>query len=170
MKVTNMTNKRVKWISSDLYTFAFQLLDADLEYDGDEAGRIATAVQRTFERNVSWPNPEGRAEELVRNADYEIECLAEDTSIVGNAMASGDDDFDAKCEQSIIDDLEDGNEWSWCTVRVTCTVRGYGSVGTDYLGCCSYDGEEAFKAGGYYDDMKGEARARLVTALSLELA
>lgn len=171
-----MTNDWIKLISADIYEFVFKTLDTEHDMSGDEAGRVATAVQKAFDDNVSWLDHMARAEELIRDADrdgtleYEIECLEEDASIVGNAMASGDDDFDDKCEQSILADLWDGNEWAWCTVKVSCSVPGYNAVGYDCLGCCNYRNQADFEACDYYDDMRGEARAELITSLAAELA
>lgn len=87
---------------------------------------------------------------------YSIECLPEHTGVRGNAMASGDDAADKEDENRIIADLESGNEWAWCCVKVTATWNGF--TGKDYLGCCSYASEDDFKVeGGYYDDMKQQA-------------
>lgn len=88
----------------------------------------------------------------MKEIEYEIEVLPEDTEVRGNCMASGDDDFDKECEDKIIADLEAGNVWAWCTVKVTASVGGL--EGTDYLGCCSYKDEEDFREGTYYESMK----------------
>lgn len=91
---------------------------------------------------------------------YDLEIVREYMPIRGNAMASGDDDYDREVEDSIIADLEAGNDWAWCMVKVTATYDGIDSVeGVDYLGGCSYASEKDFKSpGGYYDDMKEVAR------------
>ena len=102
---------------------------------------------------------------------YEISCLPEHCPIEGNAMCSGDDSFDRQCEERIRADLEDGNEWAWCCVRVTARYDGIASVvGQDYLGGCSYDGVEDFKTGGDYDDMKDMAKVDLYSHLEGILA
>ena len=76
---------------------------------------------------------------------YEISCLPEDCPIEGNAMCSGDASFDKQCEDSIRADLEAGNDWAWCAVRVTARYDGVDSViGEDCLGCFSYDGIKDF--------------------------
>ena len=90
---------------------------------------------------------------------YTIECLPEDCPIKGNAMASGDDAYDLATEEEILAQLDNGNPWAWCCVRVKAIA---GDVfGEDYLGCCSYTSEEDFQRGGYFESMKEQARADL---------
>lgn len=102
---------------------------------------------------------------------YDIEVLPEYTDVRGNVMASGDDDYDKECEDAILADLADGNEWAWCTVKVTARYDGVDCVeGTDYLGGCSYRDRADFEAGGYYDDMKDQARDELYAQLEGILA
>ncbi len=84
-----------------------------------------------------------------------VYCLEEECSIRGNALDSGDDAVDRECEDSIREDLNSGNEWAWCTVKVVVCWKDF--YGSDFLGCCSYDSEEDFKHGGYYDDMVDNA-------------
>jgi hypothetical protein len=90
-----------------------------------------------------------------------VEALPEDVPVRGNAVASGDEEFDRKVEDEILEAME-WNEWAWCLVRVTAIYEEW--EGTDYLGCCSYESEEEFKAGGYWDDMKELAYADLCAA------
>jgi len=90
---------------------------------------------------------------------FKLECLPEDTPIRGNCSAI-DEETDAATEKWITDQLEAGNEWAWCIVRVTCYYDAglHGITGTDYLGGCSYDSEADFaKEGGYFEDMKRQA-------------
>ena len=85
--------------------------------------------------------------------EFDIELLPEDASIEGNACAH---DGCEECHAWSRDQLDRGNEWAWCTVRVVAKWEGY--EGDDYLSCCSYESEKAFKTpGGYFDDMKAEA-------------
>ena len=58
---------------------------------------------------------------------------------------------DAETVQYVRDQADSGNEWAWCTAKVTVTIGGL--TATDYLGGCSYESESDFKAGGYYSDM-----------------
>ena len=96
--------------------------------------------------------------------EFSVECLPEDMSVRGNAIASGDDDHDRMVEDKIIEELE-WNEWAWCTVRVVARWEGF--EGNDYLGGCSYKSEEDFcTPDGYYPDMK----ARALEALNEEVA
>lgn len=101
---------------------------------------------------------------LPNEVEFTIECLNEDLSIRGNCMASGDDAFDKKCEDEIIDKLESGSRWAWCCVKVTAKYKGF--EGVDHLGGCSYKDEEDFKNGGYFEDMKVQALADLNTNIA----
>lgn len=88
---------------------------------------------------------------------FTITAEPEDVPVRGNAIASGDDEYDREVEDKILDDLT-WNEWAWCCVKVTARLKGTALEGTDYLGCCSYSGVEEFcKPGGYYEDMKDRA-------------
>lgn len=93
-----------------------------------------------------------------KEVEFLIECLPEDIEVEGNALASGDKEQDRKAEQEIYRQLE-FNPWAWCTVRVIAKWDEF--EGDDYLGCCSYDSEEDFKEGGYYEDMKTSALENL---------
>ena len=76
--------------------------------------------------------------------------------IEGNAMASGDDEFDAQVENEIRERLNQGDIWAWAAVEVRATWRGF--RGTACLGCCSYQSEEDFcEPDGYFDDLVNEA-------------
>jgi hypothetical protein len=96
--------------------------------------------------------------------NYTIECLPEDISVRGNACVSGDKAHDRQVEDDIIKQLNDGNEWAWCTVRVTAELEGF--KGVAYLGACSYTSEAEFKASEYYNDMCIEAREMLRDSLA----
>ena len=86
-----------------------------------------------------------------------IEALPEEAPIDGNVCAN---DCAEACAQRVKDQLNAGNEWAWCTVRVVAEWEGL--HGDAYLGCCSYDSESEFtKPGGYFDDMKADAVADL---------
>lgn len=91
----------------------------------------------------------------VKDVEFKIECLPEDMPVRGNAC-SIDPEADRECEDKILEDLDSGNPWAWCVVRVTATYKGI--RGVDYLGGCCYASEEDFKQpNGYYDDMKANA-------------
>ena len=71
--------------------------------------------------------------------------------------------------------LAEFSEWGWCVVRCTVELKAKACVqfadplsdddyaqlcelvGTDYLGECSYESEEDFRAGGYAEDMVTQA-------------
>lgn len=74
----------------------------------------------------------------------------------GNAMASGDDDFDFETENRIIAKAEN-NVWAWCDITVRGTWKGL--TGEAHLGACSYDSEKDFRENsGYFDDMVAHVR------------
>lgn len=80
---------------------------------------------------------------------------------------TGDANTDDEVVEWIRDQLNSGNDWAWCQIEVKATWQGF--TGSDYLGGCSYESEEDFKAvGGYWGDMKLEALASLNTHLKEE--
>lgn len=85
------------------------------------------------------------------NITFQIECLPEDIHPEGNAIASGDEDYDREVVAQILEDLE-WNPWAWCVVKVSGSVDGISSE--DYLGGCSYEDQESFESNGYCEDMK----------------
>lgn len=82
--------------------------------------------------------------------------MQEDLPIEGNACACGEPDcYDAHI-RPVMDDLEvNGNPWAWCCVVVEAALEGFKGYAT--LGGCSYASEEAFRQGGYFEDMRDEA-------------
>jgi hypothetical protein len=90
--------------------------------------------------------------------EFVLECRPEYAAIEGNASAI-DDETDAASGVWIRDQLCNGNQWAWCSVCVI--ARWHSFQGMDTLGCCSYESEEAFKNGGYYEDVKAQALADL---------
>lgn len=99
---------------------------------------------------------------------YRLEAFPEDISIEGNVLASGNSDEDRKAEQWVRDSLESGNEWAWCSVKVTAYIDlpGLDLEESDYLGACSYKSQRDFEKGGYFEDMKLEAKTRLLRRLA----
>lgn len=97
------------------------------------------------------------------DVSYSIKIYPEDIPIKGYASCI-DPKTDLEVEQAIIEQLESGNQWAWCSVEVIAEYKGL--TASDYLGCCSYESEDDFKqAGGYYDDMKQIAFEQLVENL-----
>ena len=98
------------------------------------------------------------------DVEFTIECLPEDVPVRGNAMASGDPEVDKETEDYILDQLERGNEWAWCCVRVAAHWENF--HGDDYLWGCSYASEEEFcQPGGYFEHMKRAALDDLNTQI-----
>jgi hypothetical protein len=103
------------------------------------------------------------------DCSFSVRCIYEHAEIRGMCMASGDDKYDEECALKIESDLRAGNEWAWCTIEVECRWGAF--TGKDFLGCCSYESEEGFKTGGYFEDMKREAYIQMMVAIrSLEVS
>lgn len=92
---------------------------------------------------------------------YVVLVELDDTEIVGNAMASGDDKIDANYERAILQRVELGDVWAWALVRVTAHYPGTSIVGVDCLGACTYASEAEFRECQYFADMQGEASSEL---------
>lgn len=95
----------------------------------------------------------------MKTVEFNVEACQEYTEVRGNAMCSGDDDYDRKVEDRILANLDDGNVWTWASIRVSASIDGIECA--DYLGCCSYKDEEDFLKDVYYLDMKCEALSNL---------
>ena len=65
--------------------------------------------------------------------EFIVEIGPEEVPVRGNVVASGDVDYDREMENEVLADLEAGNDWAWCMVKVTAMVDGI--EGSDYLGC-----------------------------------
>lgn len=101
--------------------------------------------------------------------DYTIECLPEDSPVRGNAMASDDPALDKEVEDDILAQLDRGNEWAWCVVKVTASVEidGERFTGCAHLGGVSCANEHDFTVGNadYFADMKADALDGLMVTL-----
>jgi hypothetical protein len=95
----------------------------------------------------------------VRPMEITIKVHPEEIPVRGNAIVSGDDAYDKQVEDKIIAARADGNVWAWCVVEVIGEIDG--TTASDFLGACSYENEEAFKAGGYYEDMIALCREQI---------
>jgi hypothetical protein len=86
-----------------------------------------------------------------------ISAEPEHLPIRGNLIVSGDDEFDKKCEDEIISQLDSGNEWAWCITKCTVTPKSLNYVdiivGHSYLGGCSYENKDEFIESDSYKDM-----------------
>lgn len=106
--------------------------------------------------------------ETIDGITYTLSIEQEDIEVRGNAMASGDDTVDTAAENEIIERLDNGDVWAWfgATCTASITIDGETFEGKDHLGACCYTGLEEFIAeGGYWPDMRSEAKG----ALRLEL-
>lgn len=89
------------------------------------------------------------------DVEITIEIDNEWLPLRGNAIATGDPDYDRQVEDELLKRLDSGDIWAWCSVTVTARWNGF--EGKDHLGGCSYADEEDFKRSGYYDEMVGIA-------------
>ncbi len=99
---------------------------------------------------------------------FEIEVVADDTPVRGNALASGDDAEDKRVEDEIIERLNQGDIAAWCgvVVKAVCVIKGERFEGQASIWACSYASEEeAISSTIELYDLKGEARADLLNAM-----
>ena len=89
--------------------------------------------------------------------EFILEALSEDISPF--------DQLSPLDAQRVVDDLNAGNEWAWCCVKVTAFFQGAPLTGTAYLGGCNYESEEDFMDGGYYEELCSEASDDLIREL-----
>lgn len=101
----------------------------------------------------------------IEQVNFTLTIEPEDIPVRGNAMASGNDATDKKYEDEIIERLNNGDLWAWCSVCVTAERKGV--EGVDYLGGCCYKDEKDFKEGdSYYKDMQRQAYDDLVKKIN----
>lgn len=102
---------------------------------------------------------------MLAGVEFEVIAHEEEMQVRGNALASGDDAVDKRCEDRILARLESGDIWAWCTVEVKATWQGIEA--SDYLGGCSYDDETDFcHPKGYYPQMMQSALEELEAKVS----
>ena len=99
----------------------------------------------------------------IDQVNFSVIVHPEEIPVRGNAIASGDDRADKRAEDSIIRQLENGNNWAWCTVEVKATWKSFSA--SDYLGCCSYKSQKDFEKGGYFQDMKEQAFGQIFSQI-----
>lgn len=64
------------------------------------------------------------------------------------------DDLEKEDSDNVWEQLESGNDWAWCWVKVSLNDPQTGDeLAYDSLGCCSYASEKDFITGGYFVDM-----------------
>jgi len=93
-----------------------------------------------------------------KDLSISVDVLPEEIPIRGNLIASGNDEIDRK-EEDRVTALLEHIAWAWCIVRVSAEFHGLKAE--DYLGGCSYDSEDEFRACGYYDDMVETCRKEI---------
>lgn len=92
-----------------------------------------------------------------------LDCEPEaDIPYVGNCCAIGPKE-DLETEEWIRKELASGNEWAWCTVRVSVTWGGY--TEDTYLGGCSYKSRQDFIDSGELESMASECAYQLADRL-----
>lgn len=98
--------------------------------------------------------------------DPEITIIVheEHQDVRGNAQVSGDDKDDKAVEDALLERLERGDIWAWCSIEVRAEFRGI--TASDYLGGCCYENEADFKACPYYRDMVREATGKLADMIA----
>lgn len=88
--------------------------------------------------------------------DVTVTLRAEPEEIpIKGSFATGDDAGDRAIEQDIQQRLKNDDEWAWFCAAVEVRWGDYSA--TEYLGCCSYDSEQDFRASDYFDDMVNAA-------------
>ena len=93
--------------------------------------------------------------ELMDQLKFEVECLPEEINPYTDYLDSGDKEQDRKDVDAMMRDLNRGNAWAWCCVKVIARFNGFS--GCDYLGACSYKDQADFEKDGYFEDMKYQA-------------
>lgn len=97
----------------------------------------------------------------IEDIDFSIECLEEFEH--PNDCFALDNESQEEVVNKIINDLNNGNEWAWCCVRVIGKYKGL--TGEYYLGGCSYESEEHFRTCDYYEDMKNDVYNQIINQL-----
>ena len=132
------------------------------------------------EENIDW-SPDPEAERLPETVGlpfwdevrFSVEPEEEEMDFHGY-YKSDEPESDRQLERWIERQLEMGNQWAWCSVRLTASWTDrfhrkwsgeFGDKeyeGIDYIGGCSYKNERDFLKGGYYEQMCEDAYEHLV--------
>jgi hypothetical protein len=94
------------------------------------------------------------------DVEFTVVCEPDESAVRGNAMASGDDAADIRCENEILERLDRGDVWAWCSVKVIGEVHGVRRE-SSWLGACNYADERDFRECGYFEDMCAEVIEQL---------
>ena len=97
----------------------------------------------------------------IEQVEFSLKVEEEEIPVRGNAIDTGNREEDRKYEKKILDRLDAGDVWAWCSVLITCEWRGL--KGYASLGCCCYTNEADFKNNSlHYEEMRQEAYADLL--------
>lgn len=100
---------------------------------------------------------------VLKQGSFWIDISPEESPIKGNVSAV-DPETDREQELFIESELDSGNDWAWCMVKVSCSFMGL--TADDYLGQCSYSSEKAFiDNNDYYADMKDRCASEIAESL-----
>lgn len=90
----------------------------------------------------------------MRIQNIKITVRQSDIPVRGNAIVSGDDEYDRNVENQIISDLE-WNVWAWCDITVSLELKIAGHVfkGEDIATGCQYKDEQDFIKSALYSEM-----------------
>lgn len=77
---------------------------------------------------------------LFQDVKFEVEIEPEDLPVRGNVIESGDLQYDKSVEDEIIAELNSGNIYVWCCIKVTAKWKTWSGV--TYLGGCSSKSEK----------------------------
>lgn len=100
---------------------------------------------------------------VLKQATFYIDISPEDSQIEGNVSAV-DPETDKEQEDFVRSQLDSGNDWAWCIVKVTGEFKGLTAY--DYLGGCSYSSEKAFiDNNDHYADMKDRCASEIAESL-----
>ena len=89
---------------------------------------------------------------------FAVQCEPEEMPVAGNVLASGDGATDRAAELEVLAQIEAGNVWAWCSIRVVATVPLIPQVaGLSVLSTCSYRSEQAYLDSELFDAMKEDA-------------
>ena len=73
-----------------------------------------------------------------KQVSFELSIGPEHLEVEGNCMASGDEAFDRKCAEDILQRLDSGDECAWCCLVVTAEDKD-GNQGHASLGAVSLE-------------------------------
>lgn len=84
---------------------------------------------------------------------FTLDVEQEDLPVRGNAIESGDKEYDKQVEDEIIARLEQGDIWAWAAVKVSGSYKGL--TAEEWLGGITCDDEENFlkDCADYYNNM-----------------